>query len=97
MTVKEYSDLEQKYIRENAGELSWSEIAYNLNKLYPTNNEGKRTRSGVIAWHTQDKDPLIRRQVLIPKTLLEQYKELDLSKVLCDALDSRSAKKATTK
>ena len=97
MTVKEYSDREQDYIRTNAGDMSWSEIANNLNKLYPEDNEGRRTRSGVVAWNAQDKNPLVRRQVLIPKTLLEQYKELDLSKVLCDALDSRSAKKATTK
>lgn len=93
MTVKEYSDREQDYIRTNAGDMSWSEIANNLNKLFPEDNEGKRTRSGVVAWNAQDKNPLVRRQVMIPKDLYDQVKEIDLSEFICKGLE-RTLKKS---
>lgn len=92
--IKPYSEREQNFIRQNVGVISWSEIAYNLNKLYPEDNNGRRTRQGVYTWNATDKCPLIRRQVAIPKDLYDKYKDLDLSKVICDALDSRSAKKS---
>lgn len=84
--IKPYSEREQKYIRENAGVISWSEIAHNLNKLYLEDNNGNRTRSGVISWNSQDKNPLIRRQVSIPKDLYDKVKDIDLSEFICKGL-----------
>ena len=42
-----FSKDEIRYIIENAETMSQAEIAQNLGELYPEDNAGKRTRSGV--------------------------------------------------
>ena len=95
--IKPYSEREQNFIRQNAGIMSWSEIANNLNKQYPEDNAGKRTRSGVVAWNAQDQNPMVRRLVLVPKKLLEQAGDPDLSEFICKGLSNRVKRQQETK
>ena len=90
--VRPYSEREQKYIRENAGVMSWAEIAENLNRLFPEDNNQNRTRQGVYQWAANDKCPLVRRQVLIPKDLYDQVKDIDLSEFICKGLKKKAHK-----
>ncbi|MFA4971961.1 MAG: hypothetical protein WC683_05060 [bacterium] len=55
---------------EKGEDLSYAQIALDLNAKYHMHNLGTRTRDGVITYLQERRQEFVRRQVLISQTLL---------------------------